>query len=510
MADFKVLPTVNGVNVALITDRGGFGGDSVEYVFDTTTTDSDPGSGKLRFNNATFASITRIFLDDLDAGGNDIQAWIDQVDDSTSFMRGQLRVFKKSDPTVYRIFNITAALTDPGGYTKITVTPIVSNGSLSNADVIVMSFARTGDKGDIGLTGSTGATGATGATGGVSINYTYSSTSTDSDPGVGFIRFNNSNPFLATQLFADNQDTNTIDVTAILDSYDDSSSTIKGFLMAINLQNPSTNWVLFSVSGSVVDGTGYRKISVTKIASAGAPFTNNPLSLSFTRNGDKGDDANVGSAINSATTDDTLDDTDTVGYTTGSTLKKTAWSVIKSTLKTYFDGLYGLLASANTWTGVNAFNNTTTVGTNHTFNPTASGVTSRQSGSAYELSAQVNSITTAQTWTLDITLVGATARVSGVIDLSINGISSSAVTTRVLYRISIAFYRVNSGDTATIAASNEIISSVANVTLTGPTAIANGVRYTIQPTAQTLNRSIGAVVTGFTANTVLTLTSTVA
>lgn len=52
------------------------------------------------------------------------------------------------------------------------------------------------------------------------------------------------------------------------------------------------------------------------------------------------DAGNVGAAVNSASTDDTIDDTDVVPYATGSTLKKTAWSVIKSTLKTYFDTLY--------------------------------------------------------------------------------------------------------------------------------------------------------------------------
>lgn len=55
----------------------------------------------------------------------------------------------------------------------------------------------------------------------------------------------------------------------------------------------------------------------------------------------------VGGVIGGVSADDTVDDTDSFAYVTSSTLKKTAWSVIKSTLKTYFDTLYNLYVHPN-------------------------------------------------------------------------------------------------------------------------------------------------------------------
>lgn len=130
--------------LAAVLPMTGYG---VEYVFSTTITDSDPGSGKLRFNHGTFASITQLFIDDNDAFGNDVQSWIDVLDDSTSAVRGYLHVAKKADASVYRIFSITGANADPGGYTKIVVSPIVTNGTLADTDSVIISFARTGDGG---------------------------------------------------------------------------------------------------------------------------------------------------------------------------------------------------------------------------------------------------------------------------------------------------------------------------------------------------------------------------
>lgn len=118
------------------------------YVYSTTTTDSDPGSGILRFNNSTFASITQVFLDDNNVAGTDIQAWLATLDDSTAAIKGSLRIFKTSDSTIFRIFDITALL-EATGYWKVTVTPVVSAGTLVNADGVVVSFVRFGDASNI-------------------------------------------------------------------------------------------------------------------------------------------------------------------------------------------------------------------------------------------------------------------------------------------------------------------------------------------------------------------------
>ena len=55
--------------------NGNFGGASFEYTFLTNTTDSDPGAGSLKFNNANLTSATVLYIDDTDGGSSntDIQ-----------------------------------------------------------------------------------------------------------------------------------------------------------------------------------------------------------------------------------------------------------------------------------------------------------------------------------------------------------------------------------------------------------------------------------------------------
>ena len=63
-----------------------------------------------------------------------------------------------------------------------------------------------GAQGAQGTAGSQGTGGTTGSRGGVP--YTFSSTTTDSDPGLGVIRYNNIAIPSVTQIFFDNSDSN--------------------------------------------------------------------------------------------------------------------------------------------------------------------------------------------------------------------------------------------------------------------------------------------------------------
>ena len=62
-------------------------------------------------------------------------------------------------------YNVTGGITDNTGWLQIPVSHAASGGTISNADTLYISFARSGNVGATGATGSTGATGATGATG---------------------------------------------------------------------------------------------------------------------------------------------------------------------------------------------------------------------------------------------------------------------------------------------------------------------------------------------------------
>jgi hypothetical protein len=134
------------------------GGITIPYTFSATTTDSDPGTGRLRLSNATQNASTVIRVNLNDALTNDYTAVLDSLDDSTSTIKGQLRLIKVSDGTKFLLFDITA-VNSASGYRNISVTCTGGSGTspFTDSDVLLMCFSRTGDK---GLTGATGPSGS--------------------------------------------------------------------------------------------------------------------------------------------------------------------------------------------------------------------------------------------------------------------------------------------------------------------------------------------------------------
>jgi hypothetical protein len=116
----------------------------VGYDFSTTTTMADPGSGNVRFNHATLASVSAIAIDDVDKNGVNQSAFIILWDDSTNTVKGTL-VFRTAGGDV-ATFLITG-LTDNAGWSQIAVTHVASSGTFSNGEDTFIGFTRAGDKG---------------------------------------------------------------------------------------------------------------------------------------------------------------------------------------------------------------------------------------------------------------------------------------------------------------------------------------------------------------------------
>ena len=57
-----------------IGPTGPLGGDSQKFKFDSFTTETDPGSGDLRFNNSSFASVTYIYFNTNNSDGSDVSS----------------------------------------------------------------------------------------------------------------------------------------------------------------------------------------------------------------------------------------------------------------------------------------------------------------------------------------------------------------------------------------------------------------------------------------------------
>ena len=145
----------------------------IRWLFDSSTSMADPGSGDLCLNNATLASVTAIAVSDLsgETGNPDVSTFVLAWDDSTSTaLRGTLIIKKASAPQNFAIYNITGASTDNVGWTELAVTHVQSSGSFSAADPLSVQFTRTGEAGSGSLSGMTanGIMYATGATAGTS------------------------------------------------------------------------------------------------------------------------------------------------------------------------------------------------------------------------------------------------------------------------------------------------------------------------------------------------------
>ncbi len=128
------------------------------------------------------------------------------------------------------------------------------------------------------------------ATSVAALGYTFSVTTTDADPGNGTLRLNNASAALATAAYIDNLDAGGATVSGILDAFDDSTNPMKGQLTLRSKASATISYV-YNVSGAVVDGAGYRKLTLAYVGGAGTlPTTANGIWLTFDRAGDKGAD----------------------------------------------------------------------------------------------------------------------------------------------------------------------------------------------------------------------------
>jgi hypothetical protein len=116
----------------------------IQYAFESSTTEADPGSGDLRLNHATPSSATEIYLDAIDAGGVDVRLYI-----QTWAPGGILRITKASDATVFHLYKVTGVITNvagiPGNYWHdLTVEHLAGSGSFSASDKLFIAFSPRG------------------------------------------------------------------------------------------------------------------------------------------------------------------------------------------------------------------------------------------------------------------------------------------------------------------------------------------------------------------------------
>ena len=133
----------------------------LSYQWSTNTAASDPGAGFVKANNATFASITALYISETDADGNAIAAELATWGTGTSTIKGRLKIYDPVTPTNFQTFDATG-FADSGAYDTLTVTPVATGGSFSASLLVRAHFTPKGDLGQ---------TGAQGVNAGVNVNF---------------------------------------------------------------------------------------------------------------------------------------------------------------------------------------------------------------------------------------------------------------------------------------------------------------------------------------------------
>ncbi len=155
----------------------------------------------------------------------------------------------------------------------------------------------TGIQGDVGLQGIQGiqgeqgiqgVQGLTGNFGGETYDFYYDTDTTESDPGSGYIRLNNTLT-TATELYIDDIDANNDNVSQALETIDDSTSTVKGTFRLSDHGNTG-NYVFYQIVGPHIDNGTWYTVPVAYVSGTVSSFTDNTLcAMTLARVGDKGD-----------------------------------------------------------------------------------------------------------------------------------------------------------------------------------------------------------------------------
>jgi hypothetical protein len=166
---------------------------------------------------------------------------------------------------------------DPNGFAAF-----FAPGGAYRIDVTKGAFSQTLRYEGVGLASETDAL----ITG---LAFRFDSATADSDPGIGNVRFNNTELASVTELYFANQEPDGADVTAWLDSFDNGGGLADRGTLVLQGSDAAA-LLLCRVTGSVIDATGYRRVSVAVLASSGSFTAGQSVSLQFSPKGLDGAD----------------------------------------------------------------------------------------------------------------------------------------------------------------------------------------------------------------------------
>jgi len=123
------------------------------WVYDGSTSMSDPGVGNMRFNAATAAETTEIVVSafSADLGNPDVSNWVATWDDSNNAAsRGMLYIRKGVAPQDFIVLNLNSTITDNGIWLHMGVQHIANSGTVDVGQALMVAFSRSGQSGASG------------------------------------------------------------------------------------------------------------------------------------------------------------------------------------------------------------------------------------------------------------------------------------------------------------------------------------------------------------------------
>lgn len=156
---------------------------------------------------------------------------------------------------------------------------------------------------DMHWQGAQGPSGPAGVSAGLS--YKWNTNTASTDPTTGKLKVNNATLSSATELYISETDDDGNALAAMLATWDDGTSVVRGRLLVSDPDTP-TNFAIFDLTGTRTDNVAWDTFAITPVTSGGTLTNNLPVKLFFSQKGDKGDQGDTGFQyqFNSATAGD--------------------------------------------------------------------------------------------------------------------------------------------------------------------------------------------------------------
>lgn len=239
------------------------------FQWDTGTSNDDPGTGRLRGDNAALASIGTLYISATDGWGVDISDLLAGLSAGNA-----INLSKVGAQNNRIVATISGTPIDNTTYVAVPVTIAISSGALASGDQLALEYA----------TGASGPTGPAGPNTG--LDYAWS-TSTSGDPGGGKILANNGALNSATAINISKTGRNGESLGTVIGLWDNSTSTIKGHGRAFAVED-RTKYIEFDLTG-LTDNSTYWTAAISNVAAGSSPSASDVMSVTFEAKGDKGD-----------------------------------------------------------------------------------------------------------------------------------------------------------------------------------------------------------------------------